>query len=349
MKRVKKTLKWGVFATTRKEVARNVKFNWVLASLGLFKQLDQFDARFHLEFRFYALKFRYEKQSIRFPIPEINFTLCRIVPLLEDIPGDVAELDQPHVKYRDEFVPPSELKEKFFSYLCGMQESMWRGSWHEVLAYGAHILCHRNWSDIEDLQKYFLHVWGNLAVSLAKLHIPVYYTLSCLYKIVPLSYAFEIDLKHYKQQVLGAYGQYEKEKEIFTELMQIVPTYSKFFRQIIIAHMSATEKRVEDMLMDLIGGYAQLDHQRNAAMETEMMRIQKAIKKICNEHIKLMHVVCANSKSEIHIQDYELQIALMMLYKQMMVCIETEGETEEDFYPIMRPVSYTHLTLPTKA
>jgi len=342
MKRVKKTLKWGVFATTRKEVARNVKFNWVLASLGLFKQLDQFDARFHLEYRFYALKFRYEKQSIRFPIPEINFTLCRIVPLLEDIPGDVAELDQPHVKYRDEFVPPSELKEKFFSYLCGMQESMWRGSWHEVLAYGAHILCHRNWSDIEDLQKYFLHVWGNLAVSLAKLHIPVYYTLSCLYKIVPLSYAFEIDLKHYKQQVLGAYGQYEKEKEIFTELMQIVPTYSKFFRQIIIAHMSATEKRVEDMLMDLIGGYAQLDHQRNAAMETEMMRIQKAIKKICNEHIKLMHVVCANSKSEIHIQDYELQIALMMLYKQMMVCIETEGETEEDFYPIMRRIN-THL------
>ena len=242
LKRAKRCLKWSVFDMTRKGMKKNEKLDWVLTSLGLLKQLDQFDARLLFEFRFYALKFRHEKKCVRFPIPDVLFTLSRIVPEKDYSESDLPDLDDDHVRHEEEYQAPLDVETQFFTLLCGMEESMWRGSHHEVLAYAAHILCEQKFHALRVLQKYFLHVWGNLAVSLAKLHIPEYFTLSCLDKMNPTCFAFEIDAMHFKQQVLAAYEQYDKEEKLFQEMIEIVPTYSAFFRKIVVVHMSAVEK-----------------------------------------------------------------------------------------------------------
>jgi hypothetical protein len=342
LKRVKKCLKWGIFDTTRQAKRKNVKLNWVLTSLGLFKQLDQYDARYDYEYRFHALKFRVEKQHIRLPIPEVNFAMSRYLQRIDPDLRDVAELDDIHVRYDERYVPPTDLAPQFFSYLCGMEESMWRGSYPEVLAYGAHILSEEKWSNSTELEQYFMHVWGNMAVALAKLNVPEYFSLSCLFKLAPKCFAFELEEKHYKQMVLSAYGQYEQEEKICLELIKVVPTYSYLFRKIIVCHMSTVEKRVEDMLMDLYDGLGQLESQNDAGQETDMLRLQKSIVAICNQHSRLMHVVSSLTKCQTWIDDYEIQISYMKFYKQIMLCFENCTEGHEDFCSIMSHIT-THL------
>ena len=336
LKRAKKNLKWSVFDKTRRDMKKNETLDWVLSSLGCFKQLEQFDARSMFEYRFFALKFRHEKQYVRFPVPDVHFILSRIVPEKDYSESDIPELDADYEKYQHEYQGPLELKNQFFTLMCGMEEAMWRGSYHEVLAYTAHILCEQKFVTNPVLAKYFLFVWGNLAVSLAKLHVPELFPLSCLDKMIPSCFAQHIDALHFKQQVMAAYEQYEEEEKLFLEMFDVVPTYSAFFRKIVLVHMSAVEKKLEDMLMEIFAGLKQCRKKTDDThLEVEIKRLEKLLKKECEKHTKLMHVLCSITKSRTFCEDYERQIHLMKLYKEIQLCLRNECKGEEEFHGIV--------------
>ena len=294
----------------------------------MFKQLEQFDSRFLTEFRFYALKFRHEKQYLRYPLPRVHFSLSRIVPEKDYSECDLPDLDDDFEKHRNEFDGPLEVKNHFFLILCAMEESMWRGSHHDVLAYGADLLCDPKFENHPLLEKYFLFVWGNLAVSLAKLHLPELFPMSCLEKMIPKCFAFQIDAMHFKQQVMAAYEQYDDEEKIFLELMDLVPTYSAFYRKIVFVHMSATEKKLEDMLMEIFAQHVLIEQNPHLG-GSAVRRIEKALHKECEKHMKLMHVLCSITKSKEFCEDYEKQILMMKLYQEMQKCFENLCRVED--------------------
>jgi hypothetical protein len=345
MKRVKKCMKWAVFDITREEMKQARPLDWVITSLGCFKQLEQFDARFVTEFRFFSLKFRHERQYLRFPIPKVPFMLSRIVPEKDYSESDLPELDDDFEKHKTAYLGPIDLKNEFFTLLCAMEEGVWRGSHHEVLAYGAQLLCEEKFLSSQVLQKYYLFVWGNMAVSLSKLHVPELFPLSCLEKMIPQCFAFKIDAMHFKQQVMAAYEQYEEEEELFSQMFEIIPTCSFFFRKIVIVHMSAVQKMVEDMLMEIYGGLKMCENKRDDHLQDEINRLVKRLLKECDKNIKLMHVLCSITKSCEYLEDYEHQISVMKVYKEICVCFQMEWVTEQDFHPIMVNIR-NHISFP---
>ena len=332
LKRAKRSLKWSTFDVTKQQMKKYVGLNWTLTSLGMFKQLEQFDSRFLTEYRFYALKFKHEKQYLRYPLPRVHFSLSRIVPEKDYSECDLPDLDADFEIHRHPYDGPLEVKNHFFIILCAMEESMWRGSHHEVLAYGADLLCEPKFENHPRLEKYFLFVWGNMAVSLAKLHLPEIYPLSCLEKMIPKCFAFEIDAMHFKQQVMAAYEQYDDEEKIFLELLDLVPTYSAFYRKIVFVHMSATEKRLEDMLMGIYAMHVLIEENPHLG-GCAARRIEKTFHKECDKHMKLMHVLCSITKSKEFCEDYEKQILMMKLYKEMQKCFDNLCKTE-DFHAV---------------
>ena len=325
------------------------KVTYALMSLGLSKWILTFEQNLIFEYMFFSLKFRYDSPISfrRAPRPEVNALLAPFIPETDEAVGDVAKLEPQHVGERWaglEYQTPQRMEDIFLSYLAAMEESVWRGSHCEVLAIGAHILCQRQWEEREGLRKYFLHVWCNMALSLAKLNIPAYYALSCLQKREPMCFAFEIDKKHYKQQILSAYGQYDAEEEIFAELLEMVPSHSKFYRKIVNVHMSAVQKRVEDMLMELISFQNELEENAcNELWVVKMERLQSSIKILCDKHIRLMHVVSSMTKDEVHLLDYDLEISYMKVYKHMAICIIHLDKSLDSIYSIMQDLQ-THLS-----
>lgn len=325
----------------------NRKANYAIMSLGLSRCIISFEENLRFEYLFFSLKFRYDSlfSFRRAPKPEVNALLAAFIPKTDRAVGDVAELEPQHVGERwagIEYETPQRTEDIFFSYLAAMEESVWRGSHYEVLAIGAHILCQRHWEERERLPKYFFHVWCNMALSLAKLNIPAYYALSCLQKLEPKCFAFEIDKKHFKQQIMSAYGQYDKEEEIFADLLEIVPSHSKFYRKIVNVHMSAVQKRVEDMLMELISYADELENESNEFLCLKMERLQNSIKIVCEKHIRLMHVVSSVTKYGDYLSDYDLEISYMKVYKHMAICIWDVSKNFESIYQLMQHVE-THL------
>jgi hypothetical protein len=335
LKRAKKSIKWAVFDMTRQNLKSSKKLDWAFSFLGLMKQLDQFDAQCLFEYRFFALKSRYNKQYVRFPVPDVLFPLSRIVPEKDYSESDLPELDEDYEKHEREFKAPLELRDQFFTLMCGMEEAMWRGSYHEVFAYAAHLLCEEKFVTNVELQKYFLFVWGNLAMCLAKLHIPELFSLSCLDKMKPCCFAQQIDVLYTKQVVMAAYEQYDEEEKLMLEMLEIVPTYSAYFRKMIQTHMSAVQKKIEDMLMQDFASLREWHKTKNDDLDNELRRLEKAIMEECDKHIKLMHVLCTITKSRAFCEEYEVQIHIMKLYKQIRYCFRHEWKEEDEFYPIL--------------
>ena len=335
LKRAKKSLKWSVFDMTRIAMRSNKKMDWALTSLGCLKQLEQLDATSLFEYRFFATKFRYRRQYVRFPVPEVLFILSRIVPEKDYSESDLPELDDDHERHEQEYRAPLDLRDQFFTLMCGMEEAMWRGSYHEVFAYAAQLLAEQKFVTNLELKKYFLFVWGNLAVCLAKLRIPELFALSCLDKMTPMCFVQKIDVMHFTQLVMGAYEQYEKEEKLFLEMLDIVPTCSAFFKKMTLAHMSAVEKKIEDMLMQIFANLKKWKQTKNDDLENKTRRLERSMLDECDKHIKLMHLLCTITKSLVLRTDFETQLHMMKLYKQMRSCFRYDFKEEEDFYSIL--------------
>jgi len=335
LKRAKKSIKWAVFDMTRQKLKKSKKLDWAFSFLGMMKQLDQFDAHVLFEYRFFSLKSRYHKQYMRFPVPDVPFALSRIVPEKDYSESDLPDLDADYERHEHEFNAPLDSRDQFFTLMCGMEEAMWRGAYHEVLAFAAQLLCENKFVTNVELQKYFLFVWSNLAMSLAKLHIPELYALSCLDKMKPCCFAQQMDVLFSKQVVMAAYEQYEEEEKLMLEMLEILPTYSAFFRKMMLTHMSAVQKKIEDMLMQILASLKEWNKTKNDDLDNELRTLEKSMLAECDKHIKLMHLLCTITKSPIFCESYEVQIHMMKLYKQMRYCLRHEWKEEDDFYSIL--------------
>ena len=344
LKRAKKSIKWAVFDMTRQKLRKDKKLDWAFSFLGMMKQLDQFDAQGLFEYRFFSLKSRYHKQYVRLPVPSVPFALSRIVPQKDYSESNLPELDEDYERHEHKFQTPLDVRDQFFTFMCGMEEAMWRGSYHEVFAYGAQLLGEDKFVKNVELERYFLFVWSNLAMCLAKLHIHELYALSCLEKMKPSCFAQNIDVLFTKQVVMGAFEQYEEEEKLMLEIFEMVPTYSAFFRKMILAHMSSVQKKIEDMLMQIFASLKEWNKTKNDDLDNELRTLEKLTMQECDKHIKLMHLLCTITKSRNFCENYEVQIHMMKLYKQICSCFRHDYKEEDDFYSILCCMN-THVSL----
>jgi hypothetical protein len=130
--------------------------------------------------------------------------------------------------------------------MTAIAENAWRGAHHEVLAYAALALCNDEMHYNPYWRKYYFFVWGEVAVSLAKLNMPETFAHSCLANMSEFALncvSFELDTLLYKQKVASAYRQCEQEKKYMKMILSIAPTFA-FLSQFGFGSFVEQEKRV---------------------------------------------------------------------------------------------------------
>ena len=291
-------------------------FVWFIAALGCFGRFVQFVYHNIYEHAFYLLKFRERQGNMRYPIPQVPKVFLRIVPQNDCL--ELPNLGPTVTPFLCAYKNPLDFREHFFLLLCAFQEARWRGCHHEVFAYAMHIMSEEKFMNDPLLQKYQLHLWGGLSVSLAKIHTPEVYALSCLAKTKSFVKCFSnvIDVLLLKQQVMAAFQQYAVEDACFRDMMELVPMSSNFFRQSVIIHMSCQTKKLEDTLLELWS--------RKKRISTEGLENSKAFgrlavtfEKECLKHKRWMHMLCGKTDCLAYVKTYEQQIFLMDLFIEL--------------------------------
>ena len=329
LKKAKKAIYHGVYqmaADVGGDALRHQKLDWVLTALGCFQQLYQFHSMAYTEWKFFSLKFRFRQEFGRYPIPKIPFSMKPFIPDTDFMLVDITPLDSDEDFNNRLFTPKGEKYEQFMLLLRAFEEATWRGSHNEVLAYAAQLLDNDDMAQHSCWGKYFLYIWGGLAVTCAELHLPFTVAFSCLNKMTPLVKCIsnEIDLNHYTQQVHAAYGRGDEEERLFSTIMDVVSKHSAFFMKATVVHMSAKKREIEDMLMQ---AYAKRQVISDSAanvffkMDIKKNRLNKYEDKIvvkCNKLVTLMHTCCSLTCNKLKRNVFNQEIAIIELYLTLL-------------------------------
>jgi hypothetical protein len=335
MKLAKKTIKNAIYtmANARTKKMSNWRFfhiDWVFPALGCFNQFYQFSFRNDSEYIFYLLKFRHQQQYGRYPVPAVPFCLSRLVPERDLMIHHLATLDDESDRNTRQYCPKDTKHEEFLMSMRAIAEGAWRGSHHEVLAFATHILCNDDILFHPYWKKYYFFVWGEVAVSLAKLNMPQTFSYSCLEKMKDYAekcFSFDLDTLLYQQKVASAYGKHEMEELLFERILEHVPKHSCFFRNAIMVHMSCVKKQIEDLLaksfsfrkqgINTFNSFFGMDVRKNA-----MVKFEDGIEDLIDKHKLLMHKMCCTFKNEKKRTVFEQQLALMQLYEELLMSIK---------------------------
>jgi hypothetical protein len=334
LKLAKKTIRCSVYnmASKSKDLLTSKFFHidWIFPALGCFEQLYQFPFRNDSEYIFYLLKFRYQQQYSRCPIPKIPFCLSRLVPEQIEMIHDLATLDEEADTNTRVYQPKETAHEEFMMSMRAIEEAAWRGCHHEVLAYATNVLCNENMLFHPYWKKYYFYVWGELAVSLAKLNMPSTFPYSCLEKMKEFAVrciSFELDALLYEQKVASASCKYEIEEKLFLKICKLVPKHSAFLRNSVLVHMSCKKRQIEDMLaeafarrqdgFDNFNNYFQMDVRKNF-----MVKFEDSIENECEKHKTLMYKFCSIFKNERKRLIFEQELMLIQLYEELLMSIK---------------------------
>jgi len=339
LKNAELKLSRNLFKITEEAAKNNRPFLWHLVALGCFSKITQFCPHNIYEFTFYTLKFHDTAPDLRYPIPDVPYILSRIVPEKDTM--DLPPVDPVRTNFIEGgMVPPADTREHFFLLLCAFAEARWRGCHHEVFAYAMHIMANEKFMQDPLLEKYQLHLWGGLAVSLAKIHAPEIYALSCLEKAKEFvkCHSHALDLLLMKQQIMAAFERSREEEACFQEMMKSVPMCSAFHRQSVLVHMSFKTKELEDRLLEIWSRRQQLNDaspQEGFHGISAIVGLEYKFRKECFKYKKWIFKLCSTAPLPVQEYRYQAQVALMDCFIRLCYRCGEHARSDADFKRVM--------------
>jgi len=227
---------------------------WNICSLGLRKELPQFVREETYKYDFFKFKFQeVDMTSTRMPRPSIPRTVAHLIPARHRF------FRHPISKVEADFLSAGTgpiyegdtLTEQFFFLLIAMIRSSIFGRHHEVVAIGIHLLCNTHYTTSRETIWFQLHIWGNLATTFASLHLDPALVASCLDTMKKFKrnlLSDRIDASLYEQKVYSYIGNTGRQRSIYLELCQIIPSASIFSKLSLDSHVYSCKRSIEDTL-----------------------------------------------------------------------------------------------------
>lgn len=259
--------------------------DWCLQSLGLLYKFSPPAAeQVPIEIEFYRSKFWKKAMTKRLPIP--------IIPPEWNLPKNVNTdvLYYPVTNLvREKLVEENCLRIQFFNRLVGMTESFSRDRYHETLAYGFDLLAQTHFLEYPHIYKYYLYIYGMLAVTLAQMNIEFKWCLAFIKKAQQFMvyHSQRLDIFLYEQMMYSHFNAYNSANKAFVQLFTDLPTNSLFYVSSFNTRLKYFEFRIETNLLKILC-------YKNATIQTQEMRDLQA------RLIKLVDYYITKEKQFIH-------------------------------------------------
>ena len=262
-------------------------FDANIASLGL--NFFQLHVEHLHEFKFFQSKFERLMLYEKYPVPVVPPRFACYSPLSvnkDDYYPDIQEL--PPVVIQS----PLTASDTFFCLLTGMSEAYRFNRHPETLAYALQLI---NIPEQSYSSRYYLHIYGMLAATLAKLHVDLSWSTACLEKTGNYLDLFsqQITALHYHQQFYAASNQYLEQEILFYHLLDLVPWSSSFYNQVVQIHMCCFFKELEISFMQILCMIN--DNINRVENYSKKLTIQKRIKKHIIKQKKLLHLLLSQN------------------------------------------------------
>jgi hypothetical protein len=293
------------------------KIDWITLSLGFgFNAIVQSYPYDFNEYEFFYSKFKQGQnyKMSRYPIPRIPSALSHVIPDDESISPFHSTLLPDMPKHYARYKMPEAVQELFFFKLTGMFQSYTNNRHHETLAYAAELLYNDVFLGNDYTYRYYLHVWGALAVTCARLHLSPTAVNSCINQMNKfIDYTSEkLDYLYYKQQVHMALGEIKEEMTICKEMMSLVPVASEFHDDTLKTHIQSTLRFVEDIILQVLCWDRFIEKEDVVFPWTEKAELVKIGKKTIKNALRLLH----KELSQRPYSDYvDIAIEIFNLYK----------------------------------
>lgn len=262
-----------------------------VAALGL--HFFQLHVEHLHEFKFYQTKFERIMLYEKYPVPNIPPKYACYLPITinkEDYFPDVEELPPVVIEL------PLTPQDTFFCLLTGMAEAFRFNRHPETLAYALQLI---NIPEQSYSSRYYLHIYGMLAATLAKLHVDLSWSTACIEKTGQYLDLFsqQITALHYHQQFYAASNQYLEQEILFYHLLDLVPLSSSFYNQIVQIHLCCFFKELEISFMQILCMIN--DNINRIENHPKKITLQQRIKKHIVKQKKLLHLLLSqNNRNE---------------------------------------------------
>lgn len=292
---------------------------WIFISLGLFQHLNVCNSN---QTQFFFHKFRIMPMYLRYASPIIPYAFSKFIPSESDCKNSIIEISSLNADsrcYSSSFDPPKLRVHQFFLSLCAFEEAVWRESWHEVFAYATELFGFYNFSHDPVWGKYYLYVWGGVALACATLALLPTFAFSCLSKAQQLivTHSDEIDVLHYKQQIMAAFHFYTEEDQIFKNLISLVPRSSRFYRKIMYVHLKSKQEEIQQNILHL--WYLKNKEVKKDCKEDRVYNQREIdiwedkIKSKCNNQIRFLYQLLSIPLDIWEEQKYETELLVIRL------------------------------------
>ena len=302
-----------------------IVFDWAVRSLGYTHPiLPQRLETKCLEDDFFSLKFGGRANLDQFPIPNISEFEPKIKTRLENhsnCPQEEIIFEEfpigPRQRIQNKRFDYENVIDGFFLRLCCIILCIRKSALHEGLVYVVELLCAPKFQNVPFLERYQIHIWGNLSTILAQLNVNSGVVFSCLDNVEQLV-RFEsdkLDYFRYRQQASFHLGWTLDENCMFEILFKKMSTSSMFYYQAIQCHVQTVLDYVEDLVLEIdvclrIGANAESDEKEKKANDLiKQLRVvlHKTFSKSDAEYF-----TCEGSKFNFAILDlYELMVKLV--------------------------------------
>ena len=314
------------------------KLDWFIVSLGLFRTLGLYILATVLQCEYMLIKFRNARVYLRFPVPSIPYVFSRFFFKKETknhlLLSSLASVEPESHAFPSPLQLPKSSPDLFFLFLCAFEEALWRESWHEVWAYAVELFGFRDYSHHPIWSKYFLYIWGGLAVTCAHLALPQIFTHACLLNTESLATCFsdEIDVLYYKQQVMAAYGAHEQETVFFEQLVALVPHKSKFFVNATFVHL---QSKFDQLLKHLLHMWFLRNKHSNDScdeLKSQTFLADRHFTQQCKKHKQFLHQLLSLAHGFSEKEQSRLEEQLFVLEFFLLVGEEIEWGAESPFH-----------------
>ena len=324
--RVYRNLQLHVFGRNKSclpnsEATSTFALDWDFVSLGLFIFFDSHA----LQCEYATVKFRNNKTYLRFPVPTIPFVFSQLFKNYYahntgTLLARLAPLDPASHAFSSCLDLPKSSSDLFFLFLCAFEEAFWRESWHELWAYGAELFGYRDYAHHPLWSKYYVYIWGGLAVACAKQALPQKYAFVCLTHTETLASTFsdQLHVLHYKQQVMAAYGWHSEEKKVFENLVSLVPKKSKLYVNAIFVRL---QSEMEHMLKHVLHMWFLRNKHPNDSrdeLQSQVFRTDRQFYERCKKHKYFLHHLlsiadCFTEKEKSRLETHLFEVDLFLL------------------------------------
>jgi len=225
--------------------------DWDVCALGLRQELPQFVNKEIPKYDFYKTKFlEIQKDEIhRNPVPTIPIRIINLIPRQHGFKRRPnTDVPRKKIKPLNSGATPED---KFFNLLIAMMKSFITVRHHEVVSFGVHLLCNLNFMEDIKTRWFYLHIWGMLAGTFARLRMNQTLVQSCIsimrkYKRTLL--CDEIDSMLYEQNVYSFNHDERNERSIYLRICTQVPSASIFLKLCLETHLYAAKRCAEESL-----------------------------------------------------------------------------------------------------